>query len=290
MPPDTVTTATTATRHAERLSRALAHLGDNLDAPPGLEALASVAAFSPFHFHRIWTAAMGETIADTTRRLLLHRAAHELVRGALPLARIAQRAGYAGLPAFGRAFKAAYGISPAAYRRAGGIGVPPVHVTPNEDGTMHDVSIIRFPGAHCAALRHIGAYQDMGPVFDRLAAWAGARGLIGEATRFIGVYHDEPDAVPLSKLRSDAALTIPAGTAVERPITLLDIPATRAAMFTFKGPYAELEGAYRWLYGTWLPASGEEPADFPCFEDYLNDPKTLPPPEWLTAVYLPLRG
>lgn len=291
MPPYTTSaTATTARRHAERLSRALAHLGDHLDAPPTLEALAAVAAISPFHFHRIWTAVMGETLADTTRRLLLHRAAHDLVQGTLPLPRIARRAGYTGLPAFGRAFKAAHGISPAAYRRAGGIGVPPVHATENEDGTMHDVTITRFPGAHCAALRHVGEYQGIGPVFDRLSAWAGARGLIGDATRFIGVYHDDPMIVPAAKLRSDAALTIPPGTAVAPPVTLLDIPATRAATLTFKGPYAELEGAYRWLYGTWLPESGEEPADFPSFEDYLNDPKVLPPTEWLTAIYLPLKG
>jgi len=73
-------------------------------------------------------------------------------------------------------------------------------------------------------------------------------------------------------------------------VTVTALPPTRAAVLTFKGPYAELEAPYRWLFGTWLPASGEEPADLPCFEKYLNDPKVLPPTEWLTAVYLPLRG
>lgn len=289
MPRERPTDDTTATRHAARLARALAHLAAQLDRRPGLEALASVAAFSPFHFHRIWHAAMGETIAETTRRMLLHRAAVELVSGRLPLARIATRAGYGGQPAFGRAFRAAYGMSPAAYRRAGGIGLPPVHRI-TEETIMHDVTLDRFPGARLAAIRHVGPYAAMGSAFDRLSVWAGARGLIGPGTRFFGIYHDDPTEVADAKLRSDACLTIPEGVAGEGEVTIASLPETRVARLVFKGPYAELEPSYHWLYGTWLPASGEEPADMPCFEEYLNDPKTVPPAEWLTAVYLPLRG
>lgn len=37
------------------------------------------------------------------------------------------------------------------------------------------------------------------------------------------------------------------------------------------------------------PESGEEPADAPVVEEYLNDPRTLPPTEWRTEVWLPLR-
>jgi AraC family transcriptional regulator len=29
-------------------------------------------------------------------------------------------------------------------------------------------------------------------------------------------------------------------------------------------------------------------AAHPCFEEYLNNPRELPPEEWLTAVHLPL--
>jgi DNA gyrase inhibitor GyrI len=50
-----------------------------------------------------------------------------------------------------------------------------------------------------------------------------------------------------------------------------------------------LEGAYRWLNRDWLPASGQDPADQPAREEYLNDPRSLPPAEWQTAVMLPLR-
>lgn len=53
----------------------------------------------------------------------------------------------------------------------------------------------------------------------------------------------------------------------------------------FKGPYAELEKPYDWLFGHWIPNSGKEITDFPPFEEYLNDPKDTPPNELLTRIY-----
>jgi AraC family transcriptional regulator len=55
-----------------------------------------------------------------------------------------------------------------------------------------------------------------------------------------------------------------------------------------RGPYAELNKAYRWLYREWLPTSGEQCADRPIFEEYLNNPRALPPEQWLTDICLPL--
>jgi AraC family transcriptional regulator len=64
----------------------------------------------------------------------------------------------------------------------------------------------------------------------------------------------------------------------------------RVATLVHKGPYAELERVYRILYEEWLPESGEEADDRPCFEQYLNNPRDVPPSEWLTEVFLPLKG
>jgi len=47
--------------------------------------------------------------------------------------------------------------------------------------------------------------------------------------------------------------------------------------------------AYNWLYGTWLAQSGEEPADAPCVEEYLNDARTVPAAHFRTEIWLPLR-
>jgi AraC family transcriptional regulator len=64
----------------------------------------------------------------------------------------------------------------------------------------------------------------------------------------------------------------------------------RCASVLHKGPYAELETPYRYLFREWLPQSGEEAGDHACFEEYLNNPRELPPSEWLTRISLPLRA
>lgn len=103
---------------AHRIDRVLAHLAGALDQPLSLDALAEVACLSRFHFHRCYSALLGETPAETLRRLRLTRAAGELVNGRRPLREIAARAGYGSLAAFVRAFAAAYGQPPGSFRAA----------------------------------------------------------------------------------------------------------------------------------------------------------------------------
>lgn len=280
----------TLTSYADRLGRALRLMAERPDDNLPIERLADAAALSPYHFHRVWTAIMGETVAEARRRIRLQRAAADLIRGRLALPRVARRAGYTGVAAFGRAFRGAYGVAPATYRARGGIDVLPASDHSDGEDAMYEVSIRPFEGVRVAAMRHVGDYQEIGAMFDRLIAWASARGLMGAESRWFGVYHDDPAAMPAAKLRSDACVTVGPEVVGTADVAVTEIPACRAAMLVFKGPYAELEKAYRWLYGEWLPASGEEPADQPCFDEYLNDPKALPPSEWLTAIHLPLRG
>lgn len=284
----------TSTRldYGRRIARAIALIAADPRRSPGLEELAAAAAFSPFHFHRIYRELTGETPVETLTRERLSRAAVMLARQqGVGVAAVARACGYGSAAAFTRAFRTAYGIPPAAYRDQGGIGAPlPPPAAPSGDApAMFDVTFRQEPALRLAALEHRGAFGAIGTTFDRLSAWAAARGLIGPGTRFLGLYHDDPHSVPEKDLRSDACLTVPEGVEGSDGVRILDLPPSRVAVLVFKGPYAELEAAYTWLYREWLPNSGEEPADQPVREDYLNDPRTLPPAEWLTAVLMPLR-
>lgn len=72
---------TTWNDYKARILRVLTHIHEHLDEELDLEELARVACFSSFHFHRIFAAMTGETIADHVRRLRLERAAIELRGG-----------------------------------------------------------------------------------------------------------------------------------------------------------------------------------------------------------------
>src|SRR5215471_18998639 len=101
-----------------RLQRVIDYLAEHLDDTLTLDTIARVAHFSPYHFHRIYRALLGETINDTVRRLRLHRSAIDLLDRDLSIERTARRAGYASQAAFTRAFRAEYGEPPARYRVA----------------------------------------------------------------------------------------------------------------------------------------------------------------------------
>lgn len=277
--------------YATRIERVVAHMADRLDQPLTLEQLATVGHFSPYHFHRIYRGLMGETVADTQRRMRLHRAAVELVRGTRTLEAIAHRCGYGSSAAFNRAFAQSYGLPPGEFRRRQDTSIPAPPCpdrTFDEDTTMYEVKITQLPSVSVAALRHHGAYHDIGRTFERLGAWAAGRGL--SQSRSFGIYYDDPESKSENELLSDACVEAPSDLALEAPVRHATIEGGRYAVLVHVGPYAELERPYRWLFGEWLPSSGEEASDAPVIEEYLNDARMLPPTEWRTAICVPLRG
>ena len=281
---------TTRSDYAMRLERVFRWLADHLDDTLDLSRLADVAAMSPYHFHRIYHAMQGETAAETVRRLRLHRAAVELITGELPVARIAGRAGYGSQEAFTRAFKAAYGVPPARYR-ASFVPSPTLGRTEDAmDTTMaYQATIRETPALRVAALAHTGDYMNIGSTFERLMAMAAGQDLLGPWTRSFGIYYDDPASTPREALRADACVTLPDGKLPDGDLQLREIRGGRYAVTLHVGPYAELHFPYTWLYGTWLPTSGEEAAHAPSIEEYLNDARVVPPSDLRTEIWLPLR-
>ena len=263
--------------YAARVERVHAYLGQHLDRDIDLDHLAGVACFSPFHFHRIYHALQGETVADSVRRMRLHRAALDLLEGRVPIVQVAARAGYGSQAAFTRAFRAAYGTPPAAYR-AGSSG-----------GYDAGAVVIRTPAdIEVLARRHVGDYATIGATFERLNTMAIGRGWLTERSRYFGLYYDDPAATPKAALRSDACLSAPGDVTADADVRPVTIAGGRYAVLLHVGPYAELHRAYTWMYREWLPGSSVEPANRPCVEEYLNNPRTTAPAELRTEVWLPI--
>jgi AraC family transcriptional regulator len=276
---------TTNTRgYSERIQRVVGYLAEHLDESLDLEALARVAHFSPYHFHRIYRGLLGETVNDTVRRLRLHRAAIDLLDRELSIDRTAGRAGYGSQAAFTRAFRAEYGEPPARYRDAQ--RVTQLNQARNPD--MYRVEIIELPELRVAAIHHRGNYQLTSKAFERLMTVAATTGLLKRETRTIGIYHDDPVSVPQDQLRSTACITVPDDWTSSGELTAAQIAGGRYARIVYTGPYAELEPAYDWLYQTWLPRSTHEPRNLPCLEEYLNDPRQVSAKDLTTAVLMPL--
>jgi AraC family transcriptional regulator len=279
---------TMANDYEARLRRVLDHIHDDPAADLSLDALADVAALSRFHFHRVYTSVVGETAASTVRRMRLHRAAVALVQGTDPITRIARAVGYPQVASFTRAFAGHYGLTPAAFRNRGELRPFPLLLA-RKGPLMFPVITRTDPARRLAAVPHKGPYPTINSAFEKLGATVAARGFHGRFGHMVGVYYDSPADVKPADLRSHAGLEAPADLPLDPPLEEVTLPAGRHAVLTFTGPYAGLPAAYDQLFGVWLPASGESPADSPVFEVYLNSPMDTPPEALVTEICLPLR-
>lgn len=272
-----------------RIDRVLGHIRGNLAADLSLDCLADVAALSRFHFHRTFAAMTGETVAEAVRRARLNRAAVLLVTTRDPVDRIARMVGYPNPQSFARAYRAAFHQTPSRQRRAGILPDPLLPQNPGELA-MYPVEIRTLPATRIAAIPHSGPYPQIGATFAALWQKLQATGLAAQITGpGIALYYDDPASIPAADLRSHAGVTVAAGAPLPPGFDELILPAGRAAVLTYKGPYSGLREPWSYLYGPWLGGSGALPGDLPPYERYLNDAMTTPPDELLTEIILPLR-
>jgi AraC family transcriptional regulator len=95
------------------------YIRDHIQEPLDRETLAAVAGFSIPHFHRVFTAQVGESAASYVRRLRLERAARKLRMGAVDITEVALAAGYDSHASFSKAFRQQFGLSPREFRQLG---------------------------------------------------------------------------------------------------------------------------------------------------------------------------
>nr|VUD33322.1 transcriptional activator RamA [Raoultella sp. NCTC 9187] len=98
--------------------KAIDYISQNLCFNPTLEEIASAVALSSFHFHRIFKAEVGETIAGFTRRLRMEKAAMWLIESPRrDITGLALRVGFSSSQNFAKAFRQHFSVSPGEYRR-----------------------------------------------------------------------------------------------------------------------------------------------------------------------------
>lgn len=290
--------------YKQRMLRVLVHIQRRLDERLSLEELAQVACFSSYHFHRIFSGMMGESLKGHVRRLRLERAAIQLKLSRKPVTQIALEAGYEAHEAFTRAFRAAFGVSPLAFRSRKSPIVAiaaPSNVHYRKSQTLKNfkalgsgsegitVTIKTIEPQRVAFMRHLGPYRQVGETWDKFLPLLGKEGLIGGDTQFIGICHDDPAVTPPAKVRYDACATVDEGFTANGAVGVQTIPGGEYAMTTHFGAYRKMGDTYAKLFGQWLPRSGRELRSSVCFEVYLNSPEDNEPKDLLTDIYVPLQ-
>jgi len=300
-----------------------AHLADPLD----LAKLAAVAYVSPWHFHRVFQALTGETLANRVRRRRVEVAATRLLsEPPAPALAIALDVGFGSAEVFTRAFRAHFGVTPTAWRRGAhrqwagrhvaqlrkirqanrkrnqaaatafdlGLGGWPLgHHPRTRRGKPMDVEIKNLPEARVAYMRYVGPYGSSAitEMWQRFDGWCQAQGLMSPRRRMWGISQDNPKLTAPDKLRYDACVEVDDSFKPSGEIGVQTIRGGRYACAKFIGTAAEISEAWMRFMREWLPRTKLQCDDAPALElydtDFTIDPKTY---AFSCLLCMPVKG
>lgn len=245
----------------------------HLREPVSLDAIARRAGFSLWHFHRMFAEMTGDSLGSYIRKRRLTAAAAELQRTRRPILELALDFQFESHEAFTRAFRAAFDVTPSAFRRRGGLAW---------NRTRPRLTLRR--------LKRLPRQTTMEPALVELPAL----NLLGLTARFIGPMSpaaDNTDVVPRlyhrfcplirelqpqvdhyvygaarcpadgdrrhpDELEYLAAINVAPSRRAAAPLALWRIRAGTYACFTHRGPVAKLGETINYAFGSWLPRSG----------------------------------
>ncbi|WP_223271294.1 GyrI-like domain-containing protein [Buttiauxella sp. B2] len=265
------------------------YISQNLCFNPTLEEIACAVAVSSFHFHRIFKAQIGETIAGFTRRLRMERAAMWLVEfPRSDITDLALRVGFSSSQNFAKAFRQHFSVSPGEFRRQHVIALKSktgnvtteksTYSQTNEDiptgwtdGRFISASIVPVPERRVAYMRRFGAYgketcwlahQDLFTSFpDRIPP---------QPAGMVCVYWDAPLVTPDSRCRTDVCVELHRGEKPGRGVAIQTMTGGAYAVCKFAVCGEYLDAAWDNAFA-WIKARGLTRSDFPCYEKYYNE-------------------
>ncbi|MCX7021823.1 MAG: AraC family transcriptional regulator [bacterium] len=286
----------TLSDYQRRLNEVINYLWYHLDEECDLATLAGIACFSPFHFHRIFRALVGEPVGAYVSRLKLERAAYELVTRNRSVTDIGLDAGFESPAAFSRAFSRQFGRSPSQFSKRGKAALeelrypPRIELTTNEEDEMEGVKIAELEPMTIAYTHSPKGYFQEGidEAWRKLLPYYSTRHPKKVEEACLGLSWDNPVVIEVDRCRYEAAMAVDEGTKPEGEVGVRRLPGGTYAQYRYVGPYSGLSETFDRLIKVWLAGSGYTMRDEPCLEFYRSDPGKTPPAELVTDIYLPV--
>lgn len=273
--------------YKKRINKAIDYINSNLNKTITLSELASESYFSPYHFHRIFTAVTGETVNDFINRVRIEKSMKLLKYSKDSISDIAYNCGYSSPSTFSRAFKQYLEMSPSNYRKSRKIQnskirkelfpIEEYHCPMKEDELKNNfpVQIKDFPQRRIAYIRVLDSYKDgvVLKAYERLINWSKKMNLFSSQTIF-GMSIDDPLVTPKEKYRYEVCITIPNNLKIEDSlIQAMILPKCKYATTSVSGSFNEVATAIKYLFNDWLINSEYEPeqqAGLEIFNDKRN--------------------
>ena len=291
--------------YLERVNRAIDHIVRHLDRPLRLAEVSRVAAFSSFHFHRVFKSATGETLQQFVNRVRLERAIFLMAhRPSSTLTEIALAVGFASSSDFSRSFRERYGLPPRVFDLERWRDAQRTRLERSVDGSEPDPRLLRLPtgdnpDGFSATLRRLPArtvayirvLEPFRPdavqrAAERLVTWAGQNGCA--EGQWLGYMWEDPEVVPLENCRYDVGVEVDREIAAAGEVGVQRFAPMRVAAVELDGDLGLEQRCLDWLFRTWLPDSGFAPAHQPVFEAWAGLPFAHGTSRFELSVQLPV--
>ncbi len=287
------------TAYRERMNRVFDYINIHLHDALTVEMLSQVAHFSKHHFHRQFSAYTGVSVFKFIQLLRLRRASYQLAfRKNQRIIEIALDAGFENPESFSHAFKKTFGQTPSEFRNQAewkpwrekyhflNTGAQQHMKTAKHD---MQVKIVEFKETKVAVLEHRGPPELIPASVQTFIKWRKENKLPPNVSETYNIAYDDPATTAPEEFRFDLCAAIRTDVRKNAYGVLAKvIPGGRCAVLRHVGSDESVAESARYLYATWLPESGEELGDFPCFLHRVSFFPDVPEHAMITDIYLPL--
>lgn len=270
--------------HIKRIQRAIDYIEEHLKEDElSTKSIAEVACYSMWHFQRVFSSIVGDSVKEYIRKRRLASALIELNSTGRRILDIAIGHQFESQESFARAFKAHFGRTPGECRNEGAqslLALTKPRVTIEYLDHLYGGMTMKPKFLQVAEKQIVGVggrmYSAISPKNNSQevasSLWGNFKTRIGEVksrvdSRSIGFCESTSGSF---EAHPEEYFYV-AGTEVEDTSQIPEgmvtktIPAGRYAVFTHKGRVDKIEHSMRYIFGSWLPKSGEELRDAPEF-------------------------
>lgn len=308
--------------YTARINRVIDYIEEHLNEAITLDKIAQIACFSPFHFHRIFSALTKETINAFVQRIRIEKAAQQLRNDRnVSISEIAFYYGFGSAAHFSRTFRKYFGMTAKEFRETekaifakdglyfsknGQLTRKINQISPDIKEQLCSENCIQFnhsnfvimdtkveikemPELNVVYCRHTGQFNQIGKAYEKLMKWAGPRGLLKfPETKTITVYHDDPTITAIEQVRQSACITVDADVKVDGEIGKMKLGSGKYAVGHFEIDEKGFEKAWNTMC-LWFTESGYQPRDGHPYELYYNSPEEDAQHRFVLDICIPVK-
>ncbi|WP_303315224.1 AraC family transcriptional regulator [Flavivirga abyssicola] len=284
--------------YEQKLNVIVEYIHNNLDSKIDIKTLAEISHVSPFHFHRISRALLGEPIGAYISRIRIETAAKMIRYTSLDIESIAYNVGFETPSSLSKKFKNHFGVSPTAYRKNKLFTIKKSNIMETTSSIKNSQSlnikkpkILDLEDKKCIYIRMQGPYKTL----DYVGSWQKLWGLVKEQKLFtagiehIGLPYDDPKVTDEDKIRYDSCLVIRKDAEASGDIGTKTLKGGKFAVFLYQGSYEFFQNVYNHIFNEWLLNNDYELRDEIVREKYISNPERVEPHKLKTEFYIPIK-